>query len=122
RAQLSWTNGQGETVTAGRQRIVLDDARFVGNVGWRQDEQTYDAVRADATLGPVAITYAWVGEINRVFAEGADWDSDSHLLNAAWAVSPALKLTGFVYALDLTQAPAQSTIAYGLRASGSGTA
>src|SRR5690606_23122827 len=41
---------------------------------------------------------------------------------AAWAVSPALKLTGFVYALDLTQAPAQSTITYGLRASGSGTA
>jgi len=25
---------------AGRQRIILDDARFVGNVGWRQNEQT----------------------------------------------------------------------------------
>jgi hypothetical protein len=122
RVQLSWTNGQGETVTAGRQRIILDDSRFVGNVGWRQDEQTFDAVRADATLGPVAVTYAYLWDINRVFAEAADWDSDSHLLNVAWTVSPMLKLTGFVYALDLTQAPAQSTVTYGLRASGSGTA
>jgi hypothetical protein len=30
-------------IQAGRQRIVLDDARFIGNVGWRQFEQTYDA-------------------------------------------------------------------------------
>lgn len=30
---------------AGRQRLVLDDARFLGNVGFRQLEQTYDAIR-----------------------------------------------------------------------------
>ena len=29
----------------GRQRITYDDQRFVGNVGWRQNEQTYDALR-----------------------------------------------------------------------------
>ena len=34
------------TITAGRQRIALDDQRFVGNVGWRQNEQTFDALRA----------------------------------------------------------------------------
>src|SRR5512146_1584165 len=34
------------TLTAGRQRIVLDDQRFVGNVGWRQNEQTFDGLRA----------------------------------------------------------------------------
>ncbi len=28
---------------AGRQRIIYDNARFVGNVGWRQNEQTYDS-------------------------------------------------------------------------------
>ena len=31
------------TVTLGRQRINLDDQRFVGNAGWRQNEQTFDA-------------------------------------------------------------------------------
>jgi hypothetical protein len=34
------------TLTFGRQRIVLDDQRFVGNVGWRQHEQTFDGLRA----------------------------------------------------------------------------
>jgi hypothetical protein len=29
---------------AGRQRIIYDNAAFIGNVGWRQNEQTYDAI------------------------------------------------------------------------------
>src|SRR5690606_16290967 len=49
RLQVSYMrNGTGATI--GRQRIVLDNARFVGNVGWRQNEQTYDAVRGQAKL------------------------------------------------------------------------
>jgi hypothetical protein len=28
----------------GRQRILLDNQRFVGGVGWRQNEQTYDSL------------------------------------------------------------------------------
>lgn len=48
------------TLTVGRQRINLDDQRFVGSVGWRQNEQTFDAARLEAKLGPVSIdgTYA----------------------------------------------------------------
>jgi len=36
---------KGIGLTVGRQRINLDDQRFVGSVGWRQNEQTFDAVR-----------------------------------------------------------------------------
>ena len=43
--QLTNSSLPGTTVTLGRQRIVLDDHRFVGNVGWRQNEQTFDAIR-----------------------------------------------------------------------------
>ena len=32
-------------VTLGRQRINLDDQRFVGSVGFRQNEQTFDSLR-----------------------------------------------------------------------------
>ena len=47
-------------LTIGRQRINRDDQRWVGSVGWRQNEQTFDAVRGEATLGPVTmdVTYA----------------------------------------------------------------
>lgn len=49
-------------VTAGRQRINLDDQRFVGSVGWRQNEQTFDAVRVEWTgIKDVKadVTYSW---------------------------------------------------------------
>ncbi|MCL6730252.1 alginate export family protein [Sphingomonas hankyongi] len=59
RLQLQYKSHE-VTATVGRQRINLDDQRWVGSVGWRQNEQTFDAVRGEAKLGPVAIdlTYA----------------------------------------------------------------
>lgn len=123
RAQLVWTPSKDYTITLGRQRINLDDQRFVGGVAWRQDEQTFDAVRVDATLGALKATYAYVTQVNRIFAEAQDWDSDSHLLNAKYTFSDQLALTGFAYALDFTNAGAtainnQSNVTIGLKASG----
>lgn len=62
RIQLQYRGIKGTTITAGRQRVALDDQRFVGNVAWRQNEQTFDAVRVESkALGRLAIdvTYAW---------------------------------------------------------------
>ena len=42
RFQITNTSLPGTRTTLGRQRIVLDDSRFVGNVGFRQNEQTFD--------------------------------------------------------------------------------
>jgi hypothetical protein len=60
RLQLQYKS-KALTLTAGRQRINLDDQRFVGAVAWRQNEQTFDAVRGEGKLGPVVLdaTYAW---------------------------------------------------------------
>ena len=118
RAQLTWTPSAALQVTAGRQRILLDDQRFVGNVGWRQDEQTFDAVRADVALGRFKATYAYVTHINRILGELRDWDSDSHLLNATWSPAEALRLQGFVYALDFGNSAINSSITKGVKASG----
>ncbi len=59
RLQLQF-KGKSVTATVGRQRINLDDQRWVGAVGWRQNEQTFDAARIEAKLGPVTLdgTYA----------------------------------------------------------------
>ncbi|HEY6868957.1 MAG TPA: alginate export family protein, partial [Novosphingobium sp.] len=59
RLQIGWKGKLG-ALTIGRQRINLDDQRFVGSVGWRQNEQTFDAVRAETKVGGVSIdaTYA----------------------------------------------------------------
>lgn len=84
----------------GRQVIALDNQRFIGHVGWRQDRQTYDAV--STTFTPVAGLDVFAGYIykrNRVLAETADVDSRDFLLNAA-CQTPLGKLVGYAYFLD----------------------
>ena len=115
-------------VIAGRQRIILDDARFVGNVGWRQMEQTFDAVRINTDLGVenFNLTYIYVWQMNRIFTEEsiaglAPLDSQTHLINTSYKFNDALKLTGFAYLFDLSNdaaGDANSNATYGVTASG----
>ena len=52
----------------GRQRINLDDQRFVGGVGWRQNEQTYDGASVQYKgFEDTTIFYSYVGNVNRIF-------------------------------------------------------
>ncbi len=60
----------------GRQRIMLDNQRFVGNVGWRQNEQTYDAVTLKSSaLSKTQLHYSYISNINRI--TGPDEGSQS---------------------------------------------
>ena len=46
-AYLAYSAPRQTVFRLGRQRITLDNQRFVGNVGWRQLEQTFDAFSAN---------------------------------------------------------------------------
>jgi len=118
RAQIAWTPNRNFAATIGRQIIAIDDQRFIGAAAWRQDEQTFDAARADVTHGPFSASYIYIDRVNRVFAEAQDWDSDSHVVNVAYAVAKPLSIEGFLYALDFKQSPANSSVTYGVRATG----
>jgi hypothetical protein len=118
RLQLTWTPNAMFQATVGRQRILIDDQRFVGNVGWRQDEQTFDALRIDGAYGRFKATYAYVIHVNRILGELRDWDSDSHLFNATWSPAEQFRLEAFVYALDFGNSAANSSVTKGLKASG----
>src|SRR5581483_2199502 len=109
RAFVRWSPSKVFQATVGRQRILIDDQRFVGDAGWRQDEQTFDAARADLSLGGLKATYVYLEKVNRVFATALDWGSDSHLANVSYAVAPPLRLEAFLYALDFKPSPANST-------------
>jgi hypothetical protein len=118
RLQLQWSPAREFTATLGRQRILVDDQRFVGNVGWRQNEQTFDAARTEFAIAGFSGTYVYVAHVNRVLGPSSDWKSDSHLLNLAYAVAPPLRLEGFVYALDFSNSPINSSITEGGRVTG----
>jgi hypothetical protein len=118
RLQLNWTANANLAFTIGRQRILIDDQRFVGNVGWRQDEQTFDAARADMSYGRIKATYIYANRINRVLGDLRDWNSDSQLFNAVYSPAEELRLEGFVYALDFKNSAANSSITKGARVFG----
>jgi hypothetical protein len=119
---VGYTAGQ-TTVTVGRQRLVLDNARFVGDVGWRQDMQTFDAVVVqDKSYAKTTLTYAYLDRVLRVFtrrhAQG-QWDAKAHLLNASYAGWSIGTVTGYGYLLDFKNSAANSNATYGASLTGS---
>ncbi|MCZ6837187.1 MAG: alginate export family protein [Planctomycetota bacterium] len=115
------------TFIVGRQRIKLDDDRFIGNVGWRQIEQTYDSARWNVTpIEDLDVVYSYLWKVKRIFGPDADrdWDSDSHIINVAYKGMESCKIVGFAYLLDLDNddvAPNGdffSSDTYGMRVSG----
>jgi hypothetical protein len=127
RFQLTNTSLPGTTLTLGRQRIALDDQRFVGPVGWRQNEQTFDALRVvNKSVKNLVLDATYFNRANRVFGEDSPqghYEGDSVLLNASYQTKVG-KLTAFNYLLDfenLATVPAavrDSTNTYGLRFGG----
>lgn len=96
-AYLSW-RGADMQVELGRQEIVFDDARFVGNVGWRQHHQSFRAIRArKASRGKLRAQYAFIDRVYRIF--GDRQDTATHLVNAAYEFSPKARVTGYGYFL-----------------------
>lgn len=119
RLQLSWSGAEGRRATLGRQRIVLNNARFVGNVGFRQNEQTFDALKLEARpFEAAAFTYIYIANVRRIFGDDSpqgEWESDSHVLQADVNL-PWGKASIYGLALDFrNDAPAQSSQTYGVR-------
>lgn len=128
RLQLTNTSIIDTTITVGRQRIVLDDHRFVGNVGWRQNEQTYDGVRVvNKHIPNLTIDVSYVGQINRIWGphglpgnNDGRFTGDNFLANVAYQF-PLGKLTGFGYLVEFEETPnpvRETTRTFGFRFAG----
>ena len=106
----------------GRQRILLDKQRFVGGVGWRQNEQTYDAVSVTNTsLKDTTVFYSYVAKVRRIFGQSVQagrHDVDAHLLNAKVELGPNISVSPYVYYIDNSDVPAFSTSTIGARFNG----
>ena len=108
----------GTGVTLGRQRIQLDNQRWVGNSGWRQNEQTYDAVRAQGKLGPVLLDASYSVSQRTVFgvdSPNEHFDGDFVLLNGGVDL-PVVDAKAFAYLLDYDTRLAFSSQTYGVLA------
>jgi hypothetical protein len=106
----------------GRQRILLDNQRFVGGVGWRQNEQTYDAVSLTTTAAKnTTLFYSYIGQVRRIFGQSVaagHSNVDTHLLNASIRLRDDWSLTPYLYYIDDHDALANSTATIGARIAG----
>jgi hypothetical protein len=96
-AYLQYSN-KSFGATLGRQTIIYDNARHVGNVGWRMNDQTFDAFTLKYTgIENLTFSYNYIWQVNRIF--GTQSDSDHHLVNAAYKLSSA-KVVAYYYKTD----------------------
>ena len=115
----------------GRQRLILDNARFIGNVGWRQNEQTFDAFTlVNDYLPDTKITAGYLTNVNRVFSDNAlaisgafagNHKMKSPIINVNYKGWGFGEVVGYGYFLDyeLPANYANSTKTYGVRMKGS---
>lgn len=119
RFQISYNGFEGTKITFGRQRIKLDNDRFIGNVGFRQNEQTYDAVRlTNTSIQNLKIDYSYLWQVNKIFGSNSAngrTDSNSHLFNAGYQL-PFGKIAAYAYLLDIEDFGNSSNETYGVRA------
>jgi hypothetical protein len=98
-AWLAYTGLENTTIKHGRQRVNLDNQRFVGGVAWRQNEQTYDATAVINTSIPdTTIVAAYVKGVNDIFEN--DIDTDSTLLNVSYIGLSFAKVAVYNYDIE----------------------
>jgi hypothetical protein len=104
-AYVRFSGLPGTLLKYGRQVIAYDNHRFIGNVGWRQNEQTYDAFSLVNTFLPATtVSLAHADNVNRVFSEKhptlSDVELSGEFLNIAYKGFKPGVLIGYGYFLD----------------------
>ncbi len=97
------------SVKLGRQSIIFNNHRWVGNIVWRQNNQSFDAFRVDnSSIANLSVSYVYLNRVNRLFGDDSafkEYEMDnSHLINLAYQL-PFGKLTGYGYLLDFDDNP-----------------
>jgi Alginate export len=127
RLQLQYRGVPKTVITVGRQRINLDDQRFIGSVGWRDNDQTFDAARVEwsgVKNLKVDLTYSWsdrtiwgVNGGNRYGPARLTAIGGNNIFANAALTTKVGMLTGFAYLVDQDEVltRANSSASYGGR-------
>ncbi len=108
--------GHDTRVTLGRQRLALGSQRFLASPDWRMHGSSFDAVQiVNTAIADLALTYIYIDRANRIYGETVPfdvaasaaattqagyYDSDSHVMSAAWTGLAGLRLEAYALLLD----------------------
>lgn len=99
---ISYSGLPDTVIKGGRQRIKFDDDRFIGNVGWRQLETTYDAVLVtNKSIKNLTVNAGYIGHVTSFTATNEDIRAP--ILNLNYNMGDYGNLIGYAYWLGYTQ-------------------
>lgn len=113
--------GAAATVRLGRQALVLDNSRFIGNSAWRQNMQSFDAAQLRWNPAPgIEVQAIYLDRVHRAAGDKArnplarERDLHAPLARLAWTL-PNGSLVGYGYWIEDEDVPQASTRSLGLR-------
>lgn len=118
-AAVFW-RGTKARATLGRQRLNFDNQRFIGNSGWRQNEQTFDALDTQFTWNQSSLRYTYLDRVHRVTGDHARLHSarehalDGHVIHLSRPTHGGTVST-YAYLIDNREVPAAASQSYGVR-------
>jgi hypothetical protein len=128
-AYLFYTDGTND-IKFGRQEITFRKApfhRFVGNVLWRQNHQSYDGLRLSSNaIADVTLDYAYINKINSIFGDEKNVgifddgvvDVSGHLFNAEYKGLGIGTVSAYAHLVDYKDLESISNKIIGARLSG----
>lgn len=105
RLQIQYKPSPHTFITLGRQKLSIDDERFIGAASFRQNDQTFDGVHfASEILSSATLQIGYFNRVNRILGEENPqgvFEGDSFYANLNLPVAGA-RLGVFHYAFDLS--------------------
>lgn len=119
---LGYDGFDGVDVRLGRQEISLGNQRFVGAVPWRQNHQSFDALRVMADVSSsTKLDYSAVWNVNRIFGDQStqgDEMLNAHFLNVVADLGEVGQGTAYGYLVDFDDNRTLSSNTFGARFEG----
>jgi hypothetical protein len=120
-------NGFDTEFKLGRQEITYRGApfhRYIGNVLWRQNHQSFDGVSVvNTSFANTTLSYAHIENVNTIFGENSEAkpqniDMNTDLFNVQYSGLSIGNLEGYAYLIDNEDAITSSSETFGARLSG----
>jgi hypothetical protein len=116
---LQWANADNN-VKLGRQGMILDNWRFVGDVRFRQNWAVFNGLSfMNKSLPNITINLAHFEQVKQVTTKIED--ADIEIANVKYAITPTTSVSGYGYFVDWNGKTLEptSTKTYGVRLDGS---
>jgi hypothetical protein len=114
---LSFTGITDTLIKGGRQKITLDNQRFVGSVDWQKMEQTFDALLiSNHYINNLTLNFAYIGGVQKTTS--VYHNLQMPLLNFTYKFGKFSTLTGYAYWLADYDQSENSSQTYGVRLHG----